>query len=106
MAPVDMATFIDLQAVMQPGDLPEFTLEEFAAPRPAWQAKGACRSDGTAAYFVGPGGDQSAGKARCAGCPVKGPCLAYALADLSIRGIWGGTSDRERQALRRAQVAA
>jgi len=38
--------------------------------------------------------------ALCAICPVRQPCLAYAVADAEISGIWGGTSERERRKLR------
>ena len=33
----------------------------------------------------------------CARCQVKEECLEYAIGDLSIRGIWGGTSHRQRR---------
>ena len=44
-------------------------------------------------------------KAVCTGCPVLEQCRTYALARPTLSGIWGGTSDRERQALRRAAAA-
>ena len=40
-------------------------------------------------------------KAVCSGCPVRVECLAYALAEPQLQGVWGGTSDTERRALRR-----
>jgi len=39
-------------------------------------------------------------RAVCAGCPVREDCLAYALANRIHDGVWGGTSERERRALR------
>ena len=36
----------------------------------------------------------------CAGCPVAAECLATALEDPSLHGIWAGTSTAERQYLR------
>lgn len=36
----------------------------------------------------------------CAGCQVREECLAYALAN-GDEGIWGGTTARERRAMRR-----
>jgi WhiB family redox-sensing transcriptional regulator len=39
-------------------------------------------------------------KALCNGCEVKSECLATALADPSLVGIWGGTTAKQRQKLR------
>lgn len=39
-------------------------------------------------------------KAVCAGCPVIEQCLRYAL-DTYQEGVWGGTTDDERKALRK-----
>lgn len=36
----------------------------------------------------------------CLGCPVAEECLAYALQDPLLTGIWGGTSSAERGAIR------
>jgi hypothetical protein len=39
-------------------------------------------------------------KRICAGCPWLDPCLEYAL-HVRVDGIWGGTVQSERQAIRR-----
>jgi WhiB family redox-sensing transcriptional regulator len=39
-------------------------------------------------------------KAICARCPVRRECLQYALATHQVHGVWGGTSEEERQQLR------
>jgi WhiB family redox-sensing transcriptional regulator len=39
-------------------------------------------------------------KAICSGCPVRQECLDYALADPSLVGVWSGTDERERRAMR------
>ena len=36
----------------------------------------------------------------CAGCPVRRPCLRYALSTGQEFGIWGGYDESERRALR------
>lgn len=36
----------------------------------------------------------------CAGCPVAGPCLAYAV-ESEVEGIWAATSKAERRGMRR-----
>jgi len=39
-------------------------------------------------------------KSICHGCPLKNPCLEYALRHDEI-GIWGGTTEYDRRRLRR-----
>jgi len=75
--------------------------------RPAWQSEAACRGQGSR-QWVGEsdGMPYAAQKAICASCPVREPCLAYALANKSLRGCWGGTSEAERRELRRRATAA
>jgi hypothetical protein len=41
----------------------------------------------------------------CRRCPVKAECLAYALKYNERDGVWGGTSVRERRALKKQQKA-
>ena len=43
-----------------------------------------------------------AAKAVCAGCPVRQACLEFALANDERWGVWGGTSERQRRAMRAA----
>lgn len=45
---------------------------------------------------------QDAAKAICRACPVRQPCLAYALARHEPHGIWGGTTAAERNRPQRA----
>ena len=49
-----------------------------------------------------PGRGESAGPARqvCARCPVRQPCLDYAISNRITHGIWGGLTERERRAMR------
>jgi hypothetical protein len=39
-------------------------------------------------------------KKFCESCPVKVPCRDYAIVAVEAFGIWGGTTPRERQAVR------
>ncbi|HEX9520771.1 MAG TPA: WhiB family transcriptional regulator [Streptosporangiaceae bacterium] len=49
----------------------------------------------------GPAMDQVAkAKSICAGCQVRQECLGYALATDRVDGVWGDTSEEERQLLR------
>ena len=51
---------------------------------------------------------ESAEPARrvCAACPVRQPCLDYAISNRITHGIWGGLTERERRALRSGWVRA
>lgn len=42
----------------------------------------------------------------CEGCGYVEACRRYALADPKLSGVWGGTTGRERERLRRAAKAA
>jgi hypothetical protein len=55
-----------------------------------------------------PGRGESAGPARqvCAACPVRQPCLDYAITNRITHGIWGGLTERERRALQSRWVRA
>lgn len=44
-------------------------------------------------------------KKLCDQCPVKAQCLAYALANEEEFGMWGGTTPRQRQAMRDRRAA-
>jgi hypothetical protein len=54
-----------------------------------------------------PGRGESAGPARqvCAACPVRQPCLDYALTHGISHGVWGGLAERERRPLRSLRAA-
>ena len=72
--------------------------------RPAWQTQAACTPDMGPLFFPAPN-DPGArhAKAVCAGCPVKAECLTHAL-DNDERGIWGGTSERQRRTMQREAI--
>jgi hypothetical protein len=42
----------------------------------------------------------------CAACPVRQPCLDYAITNRISDGIWGGLTERERRALQSRWVRA
>jgi WhiB family redox-sensing transcriptional regulator len=77
------------------------------AARPAWQARGRCRSDpGPDPFFPGRGQSHEEAQACCTGCEVRSECLEYALDNGINHGVWGGTSEAERQRIRRARKVA
>lgn len=57
------------------------------------------------AFFVPDPGHEARAKAICWTCPVREPCLAYAVATDQRLGVWGGLNPAERRALIR-QFAA
>jgi len=65
-----------------------------------WRYQAACRGTDLSVFF--PGRGETAGPARqiCAGCPVRQPCLDYALSHGITHGIWGGLTERDRRPLR------
>jgi WhiB family transcriptional regulator, redox-sensing transcriptional regulator len=64
-----------------------------------WRELAACRGTDLDVFF--PERGESAGPARqvCAACPVREPCLDYAISNRISHGIWGGLTERERRAL-------
>lgn len=74
-------------------------------PEPTWRRLAACRGYPVELFFPVVGQDPKEAKTICAGCPVREECLAEALAVPVAydHGVWGGTSAKERQALRRRQ---
>jgi WhiB family redox-sensing transcriptional regulator len=71
-----------------------------------WRELAACRGADLEVFF--PGRGESAGPARqvCAACPVRQPCLDYAITNRITHGIWGGLTERERRGLQSRWVRA
>jgi WhiB family redox-sensing transcriptional regulator len=69
--------------------------------RPSWQKDAACRGYGTERFIL-PTGSREVREAKriCSRCPVTEQCLTFALRDPGIKGIWAGTSARERDRMR------
>jgi WhiB family transcriptional regulator, redox-sensing transcriptional regulator len=75
-----------------------------------WREHSACRDTDPDLFFpvgtTGPAIEQiETAKSVCRQCEVQRECLEYALATNQDSGIWGGTSEEERRALRRQWVA-
>jgi WhiB family transcriptional regulator, redox-sensing transcriptional regulator len=73
--------------------------------RSEWFQLAACRGKGPNNFIRGPKSDYGSTRKLCATCPVRLECLDFALADDSLTGLWGGTTDTERQLVRRGKVA-
>jgi WhiB family redox-sensing transcriptional regulator len=80
-----------------------------------WQALAACRG-ADSSWFFAPNyfekraeklAREAVAKRICSTCPVREPCLEYALATREAHGVWGGLNETERRAiLRRAREAS
>jgi WhiB family transcriptional regulator, redox-sensing transcriptional regulator len=72
-----------------------------------WQSKAACRGPHTSLFFPPSHferkDDKEAREARaksiCTSCPVRRPCLEYALRIKEPHGIWGGFNEVERRSM-------
>lgn len=66
-----------------------------------WMASGLCRERAPAVFFPHDGVGVDIARRICAECPVKSPCLEYALSNHIDHGVWGGASERERRRIAR-----
>ena len=73
-----------------------------------WMRQGNCREEPPSLFFPSDGAGVDIARQLCATCPVKEPCLEYALRNKIDHGVWGGASERERRriARRRRREAA
>jgi WhiB family transcriptional regulator, redox-sensing transcriptional regulator len=74
-----------------------------------WQQDAACKDvPDPDVFFPGKGEDAEAAKQVCAGCPVLGECLEFALATMRApdrdHGVYGGLTPAERARLRGGPV--
>jgi WhiB family transcriptional regulator, redox-sensing transcriptional regulator len=76
------------------------------APYASWRLSAACRQVDPELFFpvgtTGPAIEQvGLAKGICQACPVQEPCLGWAMRNQIAFGIWGGTTEEDRQILRR-----
>lgn len=70
-----------------------------------WQVKAACRGPQAAVFFPPTTFErkdekeerEARAKAICGTCPVRKPCLEYAIRIREPHGIWGGLNELERK---------
>ena len=73
----------------------------------SWMADGLCREIHPSVFFPSDGVGVEVARRICLDCPVKAPCLEYALRSRIDHGVWGGASERERRRiLRQRRLAA
>jgi WhiB family redox-sensing transcriptional regulator len=66
-----------------------------------WMAEGKCKDLHPSIFFPSDGVGVEVARRICADCPVKEPCLEYALENRIDHGVWGGASERERRRIAR-----
>ncbi len=76
-----------------------------------WRHRALCREEDPELFFpigtTGPAATQvEQAKVVCRRCSVVEDCLTWALETAQESGVWGGTSEDERRALRRRDVRA
>jgi WhiB family transcriptional regulator, redox-sensing transcriptional regulator len=75
----------------------------------SWYQLARCRGVDPEVFYPSSEDDADAEEAKriCAICPVREPCLEYALATREKHGVWGGLTERERRrVLRRRRKSA
>jgi WhiB family transcriptional regulator, redox-sensing transcriptional regulator len=69
----------------------------------SWMAVGLCREHSPKVFFPTDGVGVEKARKICATCPVKEPCLEYAVDNRIEHGVWGGMSERGRRRLARSR---
>ena len=94
--------FDQILSLMSPGGAGPDEIFAATLARPRWQERAACRGSLEATFFPSRGvSGATPAMALCAVCTVRRDCLEFALADSSLVGIWGGTTEKERSRIRR-----
>jgi WhiB family redox-sensing transcriptional regulator len=76
-----------------------------------WKERAACRGPESFVFFPPPHSErrderearETKAKQICAQCPVRAPCLEFALSVKEQHGIWGGLTESERRHLLEGQ---
>jgi WhiB family transcriptional regulator, redox-sensing transcriptional regulator len=63
----------------------------------SWRQRAGCRGVDPDVFYPASDEEAEAAKAICGACPVKQPCLEYALGQRERDGVWGGATERERR---------
>jgi hypothetical protein len=67
---------------------------------PPWTQAAVCASVDPELWFPEKGNSAARAKKICATCPVREPCLQYALDNDDRFGVFGGTTERDRRKIR------
>ena len=72
----------------------------------SWRDRAACRGADPDLFFPERGESAESARRVCARCPVREPCLDYAVTNRIVHGVWGGLTGWERRALQSRWVRA
>jgi WhiB family redox-sensing transcriptional regulator len=71
-----------------------------------WMEDARCAGINPDLFFPARGEPSEPAKAVCRQCPACTACREYALTQHELFGVWGGTSERDRRAIRRRRRLA
>lgn len=77
----------------------------FSFEMPAWYDDALCAQVDPGAFFPPKGASLRPAKRVCAACPVRDECLAFAMDNNELHGVWGGLSELDRRKMRKAAAA-
>ena len=66
-----------------------------------WRQLAACRGVEPDIFYPASDEEADAAKSVCGVCPVRQPCLEYALSSRERDGVWGGATEKERRRILR-----
>jgi len=81
---------------------PQHNATQPASPTPpeSWMNNAQCHHVDPAIFFPTGPADHDEAQRICAACTVRDECLGFALDHHIKHGIWGGSTERERQHIR------
>lgn len=74
--------------------------------RPAWMLDALCREHPEVNFFPERGQPSAPAKAVCARCLVRRECADYAGTAVTVHGIWGGLSSKQRKQVSRGDAGS
>ena len=66
-----------------------------------WRQHAACKGVEPDIFYPASDDEAEVAKIVCGQCPVRQPCLEYALASRERDGVWGGATEKERRRILR-----
>jgi WhiB family redox-sensing transcriptional regulator len=66
-----------------------------------WLEKAECKNVDPEIFFPEQGESLKPARKYCDICMVREECLEYAVVNFIVEGVWGGTSGRQRRALKK-----
>ena len=91
---------LDTELLMRPGTMTTDNIFASMIGRPEWMDRAACKNMDTAVFFQTSTVKIAESMRHCVVCPVRGDCLAHALAHSDMVGVFGGTTTDDRRRLR------